>query len=98
QRHVAGEIFPQRHVAGENPEMSLGKTPIVVVSDHWRKAHRAIVRESANPQRSLSKTEPRASEEPKLLISGTRLRAKRQIRIFSGPHMDKWLSFIPARA
>ncbi|GKF97369.1 hypothetical protein Tco_0293190, partial [Tanacetum coccineum] len=26
------QTFPQRHVAGESPEMSLGKTPIVVVS------------------------------------------------------------------
>ncbi|GKD17513.1 hypothetical protein Tco_1206671 [Tanacetum coccineum] len=31
QRHVAVDRFPQRHVAGENPEMLLGKTLIVVV-------------------------------------------------------------------
>ncbi|GKG66056.1 hypothetical protein Tco_0692693, partial [Tanacetum coccineum] len=31
QRHFDGDSFPQRHVSGESPEMSLGKTPIVVV-------------------------------------------------------------------
>ncbi|GJU31948.1 hypothetical protein Tco_1175537 [Tanacetum coccineum] len=31
QRHFDGDRFPQRHVAGESPEMLLGKTPIVVV-------------------------------------------------------------------
>ncbi|GKE13542.1 hypothetical protein Tco_1417093 [Tanacetum coccineum] len=31
QRHVAEDRFPQRHVAGKNPKMLLGKTPIVVV-------------------------------------------------------------------
>ncbi|GKG62072.1 hypothetical protein Tco_0631976, partial [Tanacetum coccineum] len=32
QRHFDGDSFPQRHVAGESSDMSLGKTPIVVVS------------------------------------------------------------------
>ncbi|GKB96266.1 F-box domain containing protein [Tanacetum coccineum] len=31
QRHFDGDRFPKRHVAGESPEMLLGKTPIVVV-------------------------------------------------------------------
>ncbi|GKG56891.1 hypothetical protein Tco_0582242, partial [Tanacetum coccineum] len=31
QRHVAGNKVPQRHVVVETPEMSLGKTSIVVV-------------------------------------------------------------------
>ncbi|GKD86938.1 hypothetical protein Tco_1358092 [Tanacetum coccineum] len=31
QRQVAGDTFPQRHVAGENPDMSPGKRAIVVV-------------------------------------------------------------------
>ncbi|GJY10466.1 hypothetical protein Tco_0378651 [Tanacetum coccineum] len=30
QRHFDGDRFPERHVAGESPEMLLGKTPIVV--------------------------------------------------------------------
>ncbi|GJS65817.1 F-box domain containing protein [Tanacetum coccineum] len=30
QRHFDGDRFPQRHVAGESPEMLMGKTPIVV--------------------------------------------------------------------
>ncbi|GJS24479.1 F-box domain containing protein, partial [Tanacetum coccineum] len=33
ERHFDGDSFPHRHVAGESPEMSLGKTPIVVVLD-----------------------------------------------------------------
>ncbi|GKD68526.1 hypothetical protein Tco_1322616, partial [Tanacetum coccineum] len=37
QRHFFGDRFPQRHVAGENPEMLLGKTPIVVVRDRGRR-------------------------------------------------------------
>ncbi|GKF64195.1 hypothetical protein Tco_0187643, partial [Tanacetum coccineum] len=31
QRHVAGESYPQRHVARESPDMSPGKSAIVVV-------------------------------------------------------------------
>ncbi|GKC37432.1 hypothetical protein Tco_1049816 [Tanacetum coccineum] len=36
QRHFDGDNFPQRHVVGESPEMSLGKTPIVVVQKSWK--------------------------------------------------------------
>ncbi|GJZ77729.1 hypothetical protein Tco_0642401 [Tanacetum coccineum] len=36
QRHFDGDSFPQRHVAGESPEMLLGKTPIVVVEQDDR--------------------------------------------------------------
>ncbi|GKD04797.1 hypothetical protein Tco_1179771, partial [Tanacetum coccineum] len=39
QRHFDGDSFPQRHVAGESPDMSLGKALIVVVCDAGGKSH-----------------------------------------------------------